>query len=42
MTRLGLALAGLALLASPAVAQRTSTNITEADLRYRLGILADD
>ena len=42
MTRLGLALAGLALLASPAVAQRTSTNITEADLRYRLSILADD
>src|SRR5262245_33417045 len=42
MTRFGLSLAGLALLATPAVAQRTSTNINEADLRYRLGILADD
>ena len=42
MTRLGLTLAGLALFASPAVAQRTSSAINEADLRYRLGILADD
>jgi len=42
MTRFGLALASLTLLAAPAVAQRTSTAINEADLRYRLGILADD
>lgn len=40
-TRLAL-LAGLVLFASPAAAQRTTPTITEADLRHRLGILADD